>query len=105
MPKVEAVLANNGFSQAELVVEGKHVPRIEYKEKSYSGFSSSLKGVEVAVALYKADGHLSLTLGQRSYKLTPEVKEALMRLQRDLKPVFGPDISLKMCDDCGPPTI
>jgi hypothetical protein len=103
MLKVETVLANNGFSKHESVVAGKHVPRIEYKGKLYSGFSSSLNGVEVAVELYKSDGHLHMTLGQRSDKLTPEVIEVLMKLQRDLKPVFGPDISLKMCDDCGPP--
>ena len=102
MLKVETVLANNGFSQHELVVAGKHVPRSEYKGKFHSGFSSSLNGVEVAVELYKSDGHLDMTLGQRSDKLTPEVIEVLMKLQRDLKPVFGPDISLKMCDDCGP---
>lgn len=102
MLKVETVLANNGFSQHELVVEGKHVPRIEYKEKFYSGFSSSLKGVGVSVELYKSEGHLDMTLGQRNDELTPEVIEVLMKLERDLKTVFGPDISLKMCDDCGP---
>jgi hypothetical protein len=103
--KVEAVLANNGFSQAELTVAGKHVPGIEYKEKFYSGFSSKLSGVEVAVELYKSDGHLASTLGQRSYKLTPEVIEVLSKLQRDLKPIFGPEVSLKMRGDCGPPAI
>ena len=103
MLEVETVLANNGFSQDELVVAGKPVPRIENKERFYSGFSSSLKGVEVAVTLYTSDGHLDVTLGQRNDKLTPEVIEVLMKLQRDLKPAFGPDISLKMCDDCGPP--
>ena len=102
MLEVEKVLANNGFSQTESVVAGKHVPRIEHKERFYSGFSSSLNGGGVSGELYKSDGHLHMTLGQRNDKLTPEVIEILTKLQRDLKPVFGPDISLKMCDDCGP---